>query len=633
MLDVAAPGLIAVIGTVEIVHEGAARWPLGVAFLIASCAALALVRVAPLAVPLALGVLYLVPALCGFDIAEPTAWVFPFPFAAFGAGLFVPGRWRWGGLASVIAMFTLAIATLQWLTSFNPNLVFGLAASVGPWLFGVGLREALLKAERAGADLERSRLEGEMVVSRVVARERERIAAELHDVLAHTLGEMVVRTSVAKDALLRDARAARTMLAGVAATGRTALAETGTLLRLLRDDADELGLGPSSPPARAEEPAESAGQRRLTLLDVAWPAVFAVLGTAEILVTGIAPAGVWIAGCVLAAAVLVFRRQWPCATTLATAAFLVIPLALSSVSDFPAAWIIGFGLATFAAGRRAPWRRSLPVVLAIAVIPTPGRTFPGIGDFALSLLFIVGPWAAGASHARALERARAAGIAQEREHAQALRAAEAALEKERRRIARELHDVLASSLSVMIVQASLAEDLAEREPGRAAAAAEAVELAGRRALDELGGLLRRSGQALQPAGIEPRPGIADIATLAAEFRRAGLEVDLDVDAVPGTLPAGVELSTYRIVQEALTNVLKHAPGSMAAVRLACDGPAVAIEISNGPAAVRSDQPPSGHGLVGLRERVAHHGGHIVARPTENGGFRLTARLPAVPEAA
>jgi len=324
------------------------------------------------------------------------------------------------------------------------------------------------------------------------------------------------------------------------------------------------------------------------------------------------------------------------------------PLAVLGLASIPAIAMTALGYSTavigaglfLAAYTVAAWSRTRVVAVAagfvvaliVAVVLVTPQSVP-FGELATNAALFIGAFALGRS---AHDRRRTLALLRERaelaERAQAEEAGRAVAD-ERLRIARELHDVLASSLSVMIVQASLAEDLAEREPGRAAAAAEAVELAGRRALDELGGLLRRSGQALQPAGIEPRPGIADIATLAAEFRRAGLEVDLDVDAVPGTLPAGVELSTYRIVQEALTNVLKHAPGSMAAVRLACDGPAVAIEISNGPAAVRSDQPPSGHGLVGLRERVAHHGGHIVARPTENGGFRLTARLPAVPEAA
>jgi signal transduction histidine kinase len=185
----------------------------------------------------------------------------------------------------------------------------------------------------------------------------------------------------------------------------------------------------------------------------------------------------------------------------------------------------------------------------------------------------------------------------------------------------------------MVVQASLAEELAGSDPTRAAAAAEAVESAGRRALEELGALLRRSSDRLPYGASGPRQGIADIASLADDFRRAGVAVDLEVDAIAGGLPAGVELASYRIVQEGLTNVLKHAPGSSAAVRLVCDGPAVAIEISNGPGVGGPTGLSSGHGLVGLRERVAHHGGMLAATATPEGGFRLSARLPAVPEAA
>jgi signal transduction histidine kinase len=127
--------------------------------------------------------------------------------------------------------------------------------------------------------------------------------------------------------------------------------------------------------------------------------------------------------------------------------------------------------------------------------------------------------------------------------------------------------------------------------------------------------------------------VADIAVLAEEYERAGLEIDVDLNGVV-RLPMGVDLSTYRIVQEALTNALKHAPGSPVRVRLTQRESEVAIEVRNGAAASRPVKAvPSGHGLVGLRERVSLFGGSLEARPTADGGFVLAATIPVPPEAA
>ena len=148
------------------------------------------------------------------------------------------------------------------------------------------------------------------------------------------------------------------------------------------------------------------------------------------------------------------------------------------------------------------------------------------------------------------ERAR---LAQELE-------AERAAAAERKRIARELHDVLANSLSVMIVQASLAADLVAQDPDGATGAVAEVERSGRAALGGTGRLLRRIRDGSDGAGTHPQRGVADLPTLAAEYARAGLGIDLELESVE-RLPAGIDLSIYRIVQEALTNALKHAPGS------------------------------------------------------------------------
>ena len=228
-----------------------------------------------------------------------------------------------------------------------------------------------------------------------------------------------------------------------------------------------------------------------------------------------------------------------------------------------------------------------------------------------------------------LDRSRGLAAAAERDRLQNERDAERAAQGERTRIARELHDVLANSFSVMIVQASLAAARSGNDPDAALAAVAEVERSGRAALDEVGRLLRliRVGPAIAPT--EPQHGIADLPALVDEYTRAGLDVALSLDQSDSQVAAGIALSTYRIVQEALTNVLKHAPGTAVMVSVTNRDGGVVIEVRNTPAdAVAPLEVPSGHGLVGLRERVSVFGGGLDASPTPEGGFLVAARLPA-----
>jgi signal transduction histidine kinase len=238
----------------------------------------------------------------------------------------------------------------------------------------------------------------------------------------------------------------------------------------------------------------------------------------------------------------------------------------------------------------------------------------------------VAPWVVGIVLRETFERARSLAAAAERAELEQESEAERAAAAERRRIARELHDVLANSLSVMTVQASVAADLVHDDSERASAAVAEVERSGRAALGETGRLLHRI-QRGDRAGTQPQHRLADVPALAAEYARAGLTIDLKAEAVEGLSPA-LELSIYRIVQEGLTNVLKHAPGSPVRVRLARRPQAVAVEIENGrPRANGRPTVPSGHGLAGLRERVTLFGGSLTARPSADGGFRLAATIP------
>jgi signal transduction histidine kinase len=215
--------------------------------------------------------------------------------------------------------------------------------------------------------------------------------------------------------------------------------------------------------------------------------------------------------------------------------------------------------------------------------------------------------------------AQNAALAEERD-----RLAHAAVADERARIARELHDVVAHSVSVMVVQAGAARRIAPRDRRRAAGAFDAIESTGRDALVEM----RRLLGALRPGQEqEERAGIARIAALVDRAHAAGLPVELRVEGEPTELPPDADLAAYRVVQEALTNVIKHAGTAATTVHVGWepDGVQVAVENERGRSQAIAG---SERGLAGMRERVAACGGDLDAGPRESGGFRVSARLPA-----
>jgi signal transduction histidine kinase len=204
--------------------------------------------------------------------------------------------------------------------------------------------------------------------------------------------------------------------------------------------------------------------------------------------------------------------------------------------------------------------------------------------------------------------------------------AQALVAEERARIARELHDVVAHSVSVMVVQAQAGPRLLGK-PELAGTAFESIESSGREALVELRrllGILRAGDREL---AIGPQPGLASLEGLVKQVREAGLPVELQIEGEQLTLPPGVDLSAYRIVQEALTNTLKHAGHAHAQVVVRYSSSTVELDIvddGGGPPATLNG---SGHGLIGMRERAALYGGHLEAGPRPGGGYAVRARLP------
>jgi signal transduction histidine kinase len=283
------------------------------------------------------------------------------------------------------------------------------------------------------------------------------------------------------------------------------------------------------------------------------------------------------------------------------------------------------------------------LTLAALALATPvvGAAGPGIGHLeanfsraAGTAVVLLAAWAAG----RAVRAGRAytAGLREQAERRAEARVDQArrAVAEERLGIARELHDVVAHSMSVVAVQAGVGRYVIDANPAEAARALAAIETTSKAALREMRQLLGmlRDGT---PGEMLAAPGLADIPELAG---RAGVRVEVAVHGTPRDLPAGMDLAAYRIVQEALTNVVKHARTDRGRVVVSYTADAVTIEVtddgagaSRGPGDGQGGEPgegpAAGHGLVGMRERVALYGGEFSAGPLPGRGYRVSVRLP------
>jgi signal transduction histidine kinase len=201
----------------------------------------------------------------------------------------------------------------------------------------------------------------------------------------------------------------------------------------------------------------------------------------------------------------------------------------------------------------------------------------------------------------------------------------AAVAEERARIARELHDVIAHSVAVMTVQAGAAETMLGSDPARAAEPVRAVQETGRHALAEMKRLVGMLREDEEDLGLAPHPGLSRIDGLLAQVREAGLEVELEVDGPARPLAPGVDLSAYRIVQEALTNAIKHAGCAHLRVSIRYTDRDVQLEVADDGSGAGDGS--GGHGLIGMRERVAVFGGSLETTSPPTGGFVVRARLP------
>ncbi len=218
------------------------------------------------------------------------------------------------------------------------------------------------------------------------------------------------------------------------------------------------------------------------------------------------------------------------------------------------------------------------------------------------------------------------------EESRRAKAAEAAgrVSEERLRIARELHDVVAHNISLINVQAGVALHLMDAQPEQARTALTAIKQASKEALVELRSVLGVLRQVDEPGPRQPAPSLRRLTDLVERTRQAGLDVRVEVEGVPEPLPSSVDTAAYRIVQEALTNVLRHAGASTAVVRVAYADPIVTVEVTDdgcGTPAGGGDELGGGSGLPGMRERVGALGGRLTVGPLPGGGFGVYAELP------
>jgi len=333
----------------------------------------------------------------------------------------------------------------------------------------------------------------------------------------------------------------------------------------------------------------------------------------------------------LLAAPLVLRRRAPLLMWLAIWAGMALLCLLAHNSVRGLAFTFVLFAAAYSLGAHASFRRAVAglVLIAplVAVISRRGELAlafthgeqGGQAAVALSFLQLLAFWLAGVFvRTRRQAASLAAGSA-----ALQLKA-EQATAAERARIARELHDIVAHHLSVIVLQAAGA-----RASGKPAGAPlEKIENSARQALAETRRLLDVLRDPAEETELAPQPGIGDLDALAASVRAAGVPVNLVIDCDRAALAAAMDVSVYRIVQEALTNVLKHAGPARADVAIGCSDDTVTIEVTDNGTREPGDQAlAGGHGLAGMRERAAVFGGELAAGPRPGGGFAVRARLP------
>jgi signal transduction histidine kinase len=371
----------------------------------------------------------------------------------------------------------------------------------------------------------------------------------------------------------------------------------------------------------------SAG--RVQVVDVIVAVGFAGLAVAEALAGHLwpGPKGLAATAAGVSGLALAWRRSYPLGSfTVALAAQVILSLAYGHY-EAGTSLLIGI-LAAYSA---AAYRRNPRFVLVVAAgfvvaFNVPRQPFDeAVGDSVFTIVMLGLSVALGIAMRSRVDRAGALEARTLELERQSDEAAAAAAAEERRRIARELHDIVSHSLGLVVLQANAADEMLERDPERARQALGLIRRVGQEAIAEMGTLvgLMRDGQV---APREPQPSLADLGGLIATTQAAGLGVELAIEGEPRPLPAAVELSAFRVVQEGLTNALKYAGPAHAHVLLRYWDDELEVEVVDDGVGT-AERGGGRHGLAGIRERVAVFGGRFQAGPRASGGWQLRAAFP------
>ena len=358
--------------------------------------------------------------------------------------------------------------------------------------------------------------------------------------------------------------------------------------------------------------------------DLVLAAALSAYGQLEVWVPGAMPGvepagqrGLLAAAALLATLPVAFRRRAPVVAMAVSATGIVAPELFATSQDalapFAALLLEAFSLGALI--RLVPGLVTLGVVIALITAGDPTNAV-------FAVIVIGGPYLAGRVTRRERERASQLERLTDQLTAEQQRSAQLAIELERQRVARELHDVIGHGLGVILLQAGAVRRLLRPEQEDERAALESAEQTGRQSLAEL----RRVIGALRADDVAPAAGLAALDALAEQVGAAGLPVTVSVEGSPRPLPAALEHSAYRVVQEALTNALKHAGPAHADVRVRFEPEWLDLTIEDDGRGIGNGGPP-GFGLLGMRERAALFGGHLDAGPRSGGGFAVHARLP------
>jgi signal transduction histidine kinase len=459
-----------------------------------------------------------------------------------------------------------------------------------------------------------------------VAEEHQRMAGALHSTVSQAVRRMASRTGYAEQALDADPTRARAALAAVQDTGREAIAELHRMLRLLRD--------PGSPVVEPEPsiPVLVPAQWRLPVPRSARGDVLlavSLVATSDWYLFVANPIGgpglvVMTAAAVAAAVAITLRRRVPVSALALAAATTGVELLISAEAVSPAS-IVALMVTTYSVRANTLTRRAMAatavVVVSLGVVLLLRVSFDSI---LVMFVWLGIPWIGQRlvrAHRRQAEQLHTLTTRLIRERD--ARARLAVLE-ERTRVARDLHDSVAHAVSVMVLQAAAAEQVMDTTPAQACTAIRAVRDQGRQAhhdLRRLVGLLAEDTAALPPS-------LARLDTLFSQLAQAGLPVTLAVSGEPVELPTGLDVAAYRMIQEGLTNALKHAGPVPTKVTVDYAPDTLTIEVRD-----PGGDPPTrpahsgGHGLLGMHERIEHHGGTLETGPRAGGGFAVRARLP------